>query len=57
LTHADVPQGVIDAMTGHASQTKSRIASGYFGGYPLATLQAALLKIALPLPSETAASE
>jgi integrase len=50
LTLANIPQGIIDAVTGHTSKTKSRIASGYFGGWPLDRLQEALLKIALPIP-------
>jgi integrase len=50
LTLAGVEQGIIDAITGHASQTKSCIAAGYFGGWPLDRLQAALNKIALPVP-------
>jgi integrase len=50
LTLAGVEQGIIDAITGHSSQTKSCIAAGYFGGWPLERLQAALLRIALPVP-------
>ncbi len=50
LTLDGCEQGIIDAIEGHVSKTKSRIASGYFGGYPLDRLQAALLKIALPVP-------
>jgi hypothetical protein len=51
LTHAEVPQGQIDQILGHASLTKSRIASGYFGGYPMQTLRDAMEKIAIPAPA------
>jgi integrase len=50
LTLAEVSQGVIDGIVGHASQMMSRVASGYFHGYPLATLRDALAQIALPAP-------
>jgi integrase len=48
LTLAEVPQGIIDQITGHVNSAKSRVAAGYFSGFPLARLQDALLKIALP---------
>jgi hypothetical protein len=52
LTYAGVSQSIIDSVLGHESKTKSRIASGYFGGWPLVQLRDALETIALPAPTE-----
>jgi hypothetical protein len=49
LTRAEVSQEIIDAIVGHASKTKSRIASGYFHGFKLETLRDALEKITVRL--------
>jgi integrase len=51
LTLGEVNQGLIDQIAGHASKSMSRVASGYFGGWPLAKLWDALQKIAIPAPS------
>jgi len=52
LTLLGVQQGIIDRLAGHVDQSKTRIASGYFGGFPLGMLQDALQKIALPAPEQ-----
>jgi integrase len=45
LRNVGVPQPVINAILGHAG--KDKISEGYFGGYDLAVLQAALQKIVI----------